>query len=111
MAILINDNTATKAVEDHKEHIQRFLNMVKSQYGMLARGFWANRSHTPMAMAEAYGTDAAELFQLSSKLATFISDVTGEESSVVPAEYGYVINPDGTAVITLKEVQETVVTE
>lgn len=102
MAIINITPTAADAVDKHKEQIQQFLRMVKGQYITLGNAFWANRQFTAPEMGAAYGTDAAELFNLSNKLATFIYEVTGETIAVVPDKYEYAFAQDGSVTITLK---------
>lgn len=63
-------------------------------YGPLPEGT------TVQDIVDALGTDAAELFELSGKLAEFIASIDAAEVRPLPEGVTYVANADGTVTVT-----------
>lgn len=61
------------------------------------RKFWANPAATPAQIAEALGTDAAEVFALHGTLAAVIRQVKPNQALSRVDDFGeYELQPDGT---------------
>jgi hypothetical protein len=61
--------------------------------------FWLNPELTPQQVADAFGTDAAQLFVLMGKAQAFINDVKPNAFVQSPPK-AFVINQDGTVTIS-----------
>lgn len=80
---------------------RQLLETMQREYSRMFALFWRNPNASPQAMAEAFGTQAANLFARSSQLATFL--LSQKEDILTEADYTppqpVVINEDGTVTI------------
>ena len=78
------------------------LNHIKAQHREMMQAVWNNPAGlTPQQVMDAFGSEAAELFQLSDQLLTMLGNVKPDDPYLAEAEapYNYTINDDGTVTI------------
>jgi hypothetical protein len=102
MAIINEIPLATKqqlAKNKMNAQINGTLGQFQSSIASLMAFFWLNPELTPQQMSDAFGTDAATLFVLMSKVSTFMNDVKPNSLNISPTK-AFVINQDGTVTIS-----------
>lgn len=91
-----------KAVEIRiKKQSVDMLQNIKQIHQQMMQIVWQNKQGlTPQQVMDAFGSDAAELFQLSNALLTMLKTVKpDDEYGNTKAPYDYTINEDGTVTI------------
>ena len=83
-----------------KQHIAQTWRQVLHSHQQGMRLVWENETITPAEIVTALGTDAAEVFALSSALATLIGGVDVAQVIGVPEGTTVTANPDGTVTLS-----------
>jgi hypothetical protein len=99
MPILDNTQTVEQYVQQHRNRVKMFFRQLETGFGNLGDGFWRHPTFTPQQICAAYGTDALELFIMSSKMQTFLESLTGGPFPVAPS--GWIIAPQGNGTVIL----------
>lgn len=74
---------------------------MQSVFNTVASYIWGSTEHTPQQALDAFGTNAADLFNLSNAYLGMIAAYTGQAvTSPVPTGWKYTINQDGTVSVT-----------
>jgi hypothetical protein len=110
MAILDGPENPTPTTEQKQTRVRNrvkrmstdLLTRIKSQHQEIMQAVWNNPAGlTPQQVMDAFGSEAAELFQLSDQLLTMLGNVKPDDPYLeeAAAPYNYTINDDGTVTI------------
>lgn len=96
-----SSKTASQVVDEQKDAINGAYISLKAIYLDIHNSFWNNPDVTPEEVVEAWGTEAAGMFQKSIATETLLATL---DPDYTPLEIPYdtVVNPDGTVTITPK---------
>lgn len=104
MSIIIGQTQEQLTVNDYvikiKEGNFQLYNLMKSQHAKLFNMIWSSVDFTPKEVIEAFGTDAATLFQLSGNIQSMLVSVDPNYVPLSP-KFAYTINQDGTVTVDM----------
>jgi hypothetical protein len=105
MPNIINPNPAP--TDPLTAGVQNAITQINAQYRQLfqllnglSRFVWNNPKYTPQEVVAAFGTYAANLFQLSGLLCQLIGAVTGQTPNPIPTGWTWSAATDGTVTLT-----------
>lgn len=100
---IINQNTLT--VDQQKSQITASMNLgfnrLNQTFTKIFQQIWVNPNFTPQQIMDAFGSDAASLFQLSGQVQDLLNTIVPNVNQLTPPN-AFTINQDGTVTIGAK---------